>query len=73
MICLILRILGMSGLSFTTKNYITWKIQKLEMLVLIVDGKFSFVVHLLFKLDIRNIQKFPLIVKVTSLVKAGMI
>ena len=42
LICLILRILGMSGLSFTTKNYITWKIQKLEIIVLIVDGKFSF-------------------------------
>ena len=47
MICLILRILGMSGLSFTTqklvmKNSTTWKIHKLEMLVLIVDGKFSF-------------------------------
>ena len=31
------------------------------------------ILHEYSKSDIRNIQKFPLIVKVTSLVKAGMI
>ena len=47
------------------------------MLIFIVYGELfvqeDIILHEYSKLDIRNIQKFPLIVKVTSLVKAGMI
>ena len=43
------------------------------MLIFIVYGELDFILHEYSKLDIRNTQKFPLIVKVTSLVKAGMI